>query len=130
MFEFFNAWYRRYFTDPQASLLVVLLAAAFILIYFLGSMLAPLLAAIIFAYLLEGAVSRLEKHNIPRLPAVTLVFLLFLVFMAFILVVLLPLLSQQASELLQELPGMINSGQELLMRLPKEYPEVIGYLLS
>ena len=118
MFEFINAWYRRYFTDPQASLLVVLLAAAFILIYFLGSMLAPLLAAVIFAYLLEGAVSRLEKHNMPRLLAVNLVFLLFLVFMAFILVVLLPLLSQQASELLQELPGMINSGQELLMRLP------------
>jgi putative permease len=126
MFELINAWYRRYFTDPQASLLVVLLAAAFILIYFLGSMLAPLLAAVIFAYLLEGAVSRLEKHNVPRLLAVNLVFLMFLVFMAFMLVVLLPLLSQQASELLQELPGMINSGQELLMRLPKEYPEVIS----
>ena len=126
MFDFINAWYRRYFTDPQASLLVVLLAAALILIYTLGGMLAPLLAAIIIAYLLEGAVSRLETHRLPRLAAVSLVFVLFLVFMAFLLVVLLPLLSQQLSELVQELPGMINSGQELLLRLPKEYPEVIS----
>jgi len=126
MLEFFNTWYRRYFTDPQATLLVVMLVAAFIMVYFLGSMLAPLLAAVIFAYLLEGAVSRLESYGIPRLFAVNLVFILFLVAMAFLLVVLLPLLSQQASEFVQELPGMINNGQELLLRLPKEYPEVIS----
>ena len=126
MFDFISAWYRRYLSDPQASLLVVVLAAAFIMVYFLGSMLAPLLAAIIIAYLLEGAVSRLERHNMPRLLAVILVFLLFLVFMIFLLVVLLPLLSQQASELFQELPAMINKGQDLLLRLPKEHPEIIS----
>ena len=26
MFNFINTWYKRYFTDPQASLLVILLA--------------------------------------------------------------------------------------------------------
>ncbi|MEJ2760262.1 MAG: AI-2E family transporter [Gammaproteobacteria bacterium] len=126
MFEFLSAWYRRYLSDPQASLLLVLLAVAFVLVYFLGSMLAPLLAAIIIAYLLEGAVSRLERHKVSRLLSVNLVFLLFVVFMVFMLVVLLPLLSQQASELIQELPGMINKGQALLMRLPKEHPEIIS----
>jgi len=126
MLEYIQSWYRRYFTDPQAALLVVLLVIGFVLIYFLGSMLAPLLAAVIIAYLLEGAVSRLEQYRFPRLLAVTLVFLLFLVFLGFLVVVLLPIVSRQASQLFQELPGMINSGQELLLRLPQQYPELIS----
>lgn len=126
MFEYIQSWYRRYFTDPQAALLVVLLVVAFVLIYFLGSMLAPLLAAMVIAYLLEGGVSRLQQYRFPRLLAVNLVFLLFLVFLGFLVVVLLPILSRQASQLFQELPGMINSGQELLLRLPQQYPDLIS----
>lgn len=126
MFEYIQSWYRRYFTDPQAALLVVLLVFAFVLIYFLGSMLAPLLAAIVIAYLLEGAVSRLEQYHFPRLLAVSLVFLLFLIFLGFLVVVLLPIVSRQASQLFQELPGMINSGQELLLRLPQQYPDLVS----
>lgn len=126
MFEYIQSWYRRYFTDPQAALLVVLLVVAFVLIYFLGSMLAPLLSAMVIAYLLEGGASRLEQHRFPRLLAVNLVFLLFLIFLGFLVVVLLPILSRQATQLFQELPGMINSGQELLLRLPQQYPDLIS----
>ncbi len=126
MLEYIQSWYQRYFTDPQAALLVVLLVIAFLLIYFFGSMLAPLLAAMIIAYLLEGGVSRLEQHRFPRLLAVSLVFLLFLIFMGFLVVVLLPIVSRQASQLFQELPGMINSGQDLLLRLPQQYPDLIS----
>jgi putative permease len=53
MFEFINSWYRRYFTDPQAALLVVLLVISAIVLLTMGKMLAPLLAALIIAYLLE-----------------------------------------------------------------------------
>jgi len=60
MFELINAWYKRYFTDPQAGLLVVLLAVSVIIFYFMGRILAPLMAAIVIAYLLEGPVTKLE----------------------------------------------------------------------
>ena len=126
MFDFLNKWYRRYFTDPQAALLVILLAVGFVVFYFMGGMLAPLLAAVIIAYLLEGPVKKLTGRNIARVPAVSLVFVLFILVLGFILIGLLPILSGQASQFFQEFPGMLNRGQELLLRLPEQYPEIIS----
>ena len=126
MFDFLNNWYRRYFTHPQAAVLVVLLVSGFIILYFLGSMLAPMLAAVVFAYLLEGPIQKLTARNMPRLAAVSLVFLLFILVMGFIMVGLLPVLSGQASQFFQELPGMLNRGQDLLLRLPERYPGIIS----
>ena len=82
MFNFINTWYRRYFTDPQASLLVILLAFGLIIFLIMGKMLAPLLAALVIAYLLEGAVYKLQMKDITRFASVNIVYLLFLVFMA------------------------------------------------
>jgi len=59
MFEYLNSWYRRYFTDPQAALLVVILVIGFVIVFTMGKMLAPLIAAIIIAYLLEGPAQKL-----------------------------------------------------------------------
>jgi len=125
MLEFVRAWYTRYFTDPQAALLVVLLLVSALTIYFMGKMLTPLIAAIVIAYLLEAPVSKLEQR-VPRLIAVIAVFNLFLLFLVFLVLFLLPILSRQASQFFQEVPNMISRGQELLMRLPKEYPEIIS----
>ena len=40
MFDFLNSWYRRYFTDPQAALLAVLLIISFVIALTMGKMLA------------------------------------------------------------------------------------------
>ncbi len=125
MLDFVSSWYKRYFTDPQAALLVVLLLVSSLVIYFMGKMLTPLLAAVIIAYLLEGPVSKLERR-VSRLIAVIVVFNLFLLFMVFLVLFLLPILSHQARQFFQEVPNMISRGQELLMRLPQEYPEIIS----
>ena len=93
MFDALNKWYQRYFTDPQAVLLVILLGLGFVVIYFMGGMLAPMLAAVIIAYMLEGPVRKLTDWRMARLLAVTLVFGLFIIFMCFIIIGLLPILS-------------------------------------
>ncbi len=64
----------------------------------MGKMLAPLLAAMVIAYLLEGGVSKLQRKSFSRFWAVNLVYLLFVAFMVFILFGLLPLLSKQVSQ--------------------------------
>jgi putative permease len=125
MFDFLNAWYRRYFTDPQAALLVVLLVVSLVVIITMGKMLAPLLATVIIAYMLDGALLKLETKWATRILAVNIVFLLFLAFMVFMLLGLMPILSRQVSQFFQEVPDMINNGQELLLRLPEQYPEFI-----
>ena len=126
MFNFINTWYKRYFTDPQASLLVILLAFGLIIFVTMGKMLAPLLAALIIAYLLEGTVSKLQIKDISRFSSVNIVYSLFLVLMAFILFGLMPLLSKQVSQFFQEVPEMIRNVQGLLLRLPEQYPELVS----
>ena len=126
MFEYLSAWYKRYFTDPQAALLAVLLIVSTVTILYFGTMLAPLFAAIIIAYLLEGAVLKLQNKKLGRLLSVNIVFFAFIVFMIFLVVILLPIISRQLSQLFQEMPDMINNGQELLLRLPEQYPELIS----
>jgi putative permease len=126
MFEFINSWYRRYFTDPQAALLVVLLGISIVVLLTMGKMLAPLLAALVISYLLEGSVIKLQRKLFSRFWAVNLVYLLFITFMFFILFGLLPLLSKQLSQFFQEVPDMISNGQALLLQLPREYPEFIS----
>ena len=126
MFEYISTWYRRYFTDPQAALLVVLLVISSAVLLTMGKMLTPLLAALVIAYLLEGLVSKLQKRNLSRILAVNFVFLFFITFMLYLLLGLLPLISKQVSQFFQEVPDMINNGQDLLLRLPVQYPEIFS----
>lgn len=126
MLDFITSWYRRYFTDPQAAVLAICVVLGIIIMYFMGKMLAPLIAAIIIAYLLEGPVQKLEAYNLPRLLAVFLVYMLFLAFIVFLLLGLFPIVSRQLSQFFQELPHMINNGQQLLLRLPEKYPEFVS----
>lgn len=125
MFDYLNSWYRRYFTDPQAALLVVLLVMGFAIVFTMGKMLAPLFAAIVIAYLLEGPAQKLQKRTNSRAISVYIVFVLFITFLGFLLFGLLPILSKQVSQFFQEVPDMITNGQELLLRLPQQYPELI-----
>ncbi len=123
--ELIAAWFRRHFSDPQVVILAVLLVIGFVVIIFFGHMLAPVLASIVIAYLLEGLVGLLQRQRLPRLLAVVLVYCAFMAFVVFILIGLMPLLSRQLSQLFQQLPTMIAQGQTLLMQLPERYPSLI-----
>jgi putative permease len=125
MNQLFRDWIDRYFSNPQVLILGFLLILGFTLVFFLGNMLAPVLAAIVIAYLLEGLVGLLERRKFPRLAAVLVVFIFFMVSLLALLVILLPLLSRQLGQLLQQLPAMFAKGQSLLIQLPEKYP---GYV--
>jgi len=126
MFELFREWKNRHFSDPQRVILGFMLLAGAGLIYFLGSLLAPVLISIIVAYLLDGLVSLLHRSKLPRLAAVTIVFVFFLVAMLVMMLWLLPLTARQVSQLVQQLPGMLSTIQYRLLELPTSYPELIS----
>jgi len=119
-------WFKRYFSDPQVIFLAVLLVGGFAVVLTMGDMLAPVLASIVIAYLLEGIVAKLERGSVPRLLAVLLVFIAFLVFVTLLLFGIMPQLSRQATQLFQQIPSMITKGQDLLMQLPQHYPEIVS----
>ncbi len=125
MIEFISAWYRRHFSNPQVVLLALLLILGFAVVLLAGQVLAPLLAAIVIAYLLDGAVVWLEGLGLRRTPATTLVFLVFVGTVLAVMVWLMPLLFRQAAQFFSEVPNMATRGQQLLMQLPERYPDIV-----
>lgn len=120
------AWFRRILSDTQAVVLVLLLLAGTVVVLFMGQMLAPVIAAIVIAYLLEGIVQYLMRMGTRRMFSVIVVFTLFCAFLLFLVIGLLPPISRQLSQLVQELPRMLVRGQELLLALPEKYPTYIS----
>ncbi len=124
MINVLSRWFNKYFSDPQAVLLAILLIGGFTVIMTMSKMLAPVLASMIIAYMLEGIVKTLEQH-IPRFLAVFFVYMTFMALLLFILLILLPLLYQQTTKFIQELPTMIAHGHKLLLQLPERYPDFV-----
>lgn len=118
-------WFRRYLSDPQLVFLTLLVIGVLGVVLTLGNMLAPVLASIVIAYLLEGLVGSLQRLGWPRLPSVLLVYLSFLLFLTLVLFGVLPLASRQVTELVQQLPVMITEGAKALTELPEHYPELV-----
>lgn len=117
-------WFRRTFSDPQVVLFAVLLGTGFLVIVYLGGMLAPVLASVVMAYLLEGLVGYLERRAWPRIAAVWVVFALFVLCLSLLLFGVLPLVSRQLTQLIQQIPTMVTKGQQMLMHLPERYPDL------
>jgi len=121
-----TSWFKRTFSDPQVVSLGIVLVIAFAVVIGLGSMLAPVFASIVIAYLLEAVVLRLQRIGVPRLASVLVVFILFLTSLFFLLFGLVPMLTRQLTQLVQSIPGYISQGQELLLQLPQRYPQMVS----
>ncbi|ADE14949.1 protein of unknown function UPF0118 [Nitrosococcus halophilus Nc 4] len=119
-------WFQRHFSNPQVAGLALLLVVSFATVIFMGHILAPVLASLVIAYLLEGIVGYLERRRCPRWLAVPLVFVAFMVAFFGDIFGVIPLLSQQVTQFFQLLPTMIARGHELLLSLPEHYPDLFS----
>jgi putative permease len=126
MFKVLRDWMQRYFSDEEAVVLAVLLVLAFTIVLTLGGMLAPVLAGLVLAFLMQGMVVQLERLRMPESGAVGVVFALFMGALALFLLVLVPLLWHQMITLFNELPGMLAKWQSLLLLLPERYPHLVS----
>lgn len=123
--ETIREWFRQHLNDPQVVGLALVLLAGFVVVVLFGNMLAPVLASVVFAYLLDGLVAVLERWGMGRTLAVTAVSSAFLLVLLFTLLGILPLLSVQLTQLIDQLPDMVARGHKALMRLPERYPDFI-----
>ncbi len=116
-------WFRRHFDNPQVVGLAVVLLVGFGFFLFFGNMLAPVIAALVLAYLLEGVVRHLERWGMPRILGVTVVFLVFFAGLLLFFFLLIPVLFRQMTQLVDELPKILSASQALLLQLPEQYPQ-------
>ena len=124
MLDIFKKWSRTYLFEEESVLLLVLLAIAVALLVTIGDILAPLLAALVLAYLMQGLSSQLQAHGVPSWLGLTLSYSVFIgAFFGFTLG-LLPLVWRQLLTLAGELPRYLDQGRQLLSILPERYPEI------
>ena len=121
-----RSWLRRYSRDPQVVLLSIILLALVAIVYLFGPMLAPLFAAVIVAYLLDGLVARMMRRGVPKLASVLTAFILFVAVAILAVVVLLPKVAGQLTQLLRQVPNMIVAAQQRLLELPSRYPDFVA----
>jgi len=117
-------WMRRQLANPQLMVLLLILGGILLTLYFAGDSLAPVVAAVVIAYLLQGLVERLHRWGIPYVASVFAVFATFLAGLILGTFGLLPLLVGQLTQLVQQIPMMMTRARELLLRLPQEYPSL------
>jgi len=119
-------WIQRYFSNEEALLLSALLIASGIVIFYLGGALIPVFASLIFAFMMQGAVNRLQRIGVRRLFAVVLVFLGFVGFVVSFLLFVMPIAWRQSVNLFNELPRMVIEVQNILLLLPEKYPGLVS----
>ena len=119
-------WFRILLGNPQLVILVLTLVLGFSAVLWIGNMVAPILASVIIAWLLDGLANPLIRLRIPRFMGVLVVYLGFLALLAFIVFAIAPILSQQATQLVSQIPGILAELRDALMRLPHRYPEFIS----
>jgi len=126
MIEIFRKWYRRYLYEEESVLLLVLLSVAVVLLMTIGDILAPVLAAIVLAYLAEGLSAQLQRIGLPHWLGVTVSYLVFVGVFFGVSFALLPLAWRQMLSLVSEMPSMLEQWQQFLGVLPDRYPHVLS----
>ncbi|MCQ8228597.1 MULTISPECIES: AI-2E family transporter [Pantoea] len=118
-------WYKRRFSDPQAIGLLVILLAAFCILFFLSGLLAPLLVALVLAYLLEWPTVRLQRVGCSRTWATSAVLVVFAGILLVMVLIVAPVAWQQGINLTRDLPNMLNKLYVFAAGLPKRYPALV-----
>lgn len=118
-------WFRRTFNDPQVLLLVSILLAGLLALVLFADALAPVIAALVFAFVLDGPLEWLKRRGLGNLSAAAVVFAGFLAFVAIAALLILPPLSGQVVQFVELLPTMLGRLREALLTLPELYPGLI-----
>lgn len=126
MKQLLNDFFDRYFHDEESLILLILLAIGLAALIFVGGILAPLITAIIIAYLMQGMVNSLLRYGLSERLAFLLVYIVFIGTFLLLLLFLLPQAWNQLRRLANELPNLLGQWQSSLMLLPENYPNLFS----
>ncbi|CED61446.1 Permease PerM [Moritella viscosa] len=126
MISVVSRWYQERFSDPHAVTLFLLLVFGFSVIYFIGGLITPFLVAVVLAYLLDWPLIQLMRLGISRTWATVIILMLFVTMMVMFTLGLVPTVWHQGVNLVKAMPTMLKQGQEFLLMLPKENPDVFN----
>jgi putative permease len=126
MLTFISDWYKARFSDPHAITLVLILASLALLLYFAAGLLAPILVALVLAFLLEWPVAQVSKIGVNRTAGASIVLVLFIGIVLLLIFGLIPSLWKQGAALITDLPSMLDKGMQTVMVYSEKYPQFIS----
>jgi len=126
MIDIFRRWVTRYFAHEEAVALLAVMLLSIAAVLLIGDIMAPVIAGIIIAFLLQGFVSLLERRHVPSRIAMLIAFVSFLGGAVALVLFVMPLLWNQLTNFFRELPSMLTRGELLLDQLVARYPQVFA----
>ena len=122
-----KTWIERYLASDEAIGLLLIIASVAGILWLLANELAPVLAALVIAFVMQGAVNYLESKKVPQTVAIYLVYMSFLAVFTLILVMIFPVVWRQLGSMLNhQLPLMLYETKLLVMLLPERYPDIVS----
>ncbi|AWY00878.1 AI-2E family transporter [Marinomonas primoryensis] len=108
MFKIVDTLIKRYFSNEELVVFLLFLIATLCILVFWGGILAPILIAIVLAFLLQGLVDRLQRLGLGHILSVFVVFFTFLTACGVFIGVMVPIIWRQAVRLVQDVPRMFT----------------------
>ncbi|MBO6504231.1 MAG: AI-2E family transporter [Kordiimonadaceae bacterium] len=119
-------WFKRTFSDPQVVVLIGVLVMTIVLMALFGGMLAPAIAAVVIAFLLDGPIDWFVRKGARPMIAFLSVFIGFLLLGLIVLLAVIPPLVQQIAQFINDTPAIISSLQRGLLTLQERFPDLIS----
>ena len=120
MISFLKNFFERYFYDDEQYAALFIISIILIILYFLGSILAPVLVSILIAYILNGLMTFLEDRGNSKTLALALTLFVFSLFYLSIFLFL-PFLSGQILNLVSDIPQIYESVNSFLSQQLANY---------
>ncbi|MFV1872201.1 MAG: AI-2E family transporter [Oleiphilus sp.] len=125
MLKVVKSWIDRYFSDEEAVILFLIIGLGLAFIVFWGDILAPVIASVILAYVLQGLVAYLRSKGVPKVAAVYVSYLFFLGIVLGFFFSILPLVWRQLTALIRDMPTIVTKLKKLVFSLQEEYSTII-----
>lgn len=126
MFKIVDTLIKRYFSNEEVVIFLLLMVAMLALLAFFGGILAPVLIAVVMAYLLQGMVEKLKKIGLGHTLSVFVVFFAFLASCAVFIGMMVPIMWRQAVRLVQDSPRMFIDIRNALQRFAEGNSEFVS----
>ncbi|NLQ16319.1 AI-2E family transporter [Marinomonas sp. M1K-6] len=126
MFKIVDTLIKRYFSNEEVVVFLLLLVATLCVFAFWGGILAPILIAIVLAFLLQGLVDRLQQLGLGHVPAVFIVFFTFLTACSVFIGVMIPIVWHQAVRLVQDAPRMFVEIRHEIEQFTEGHSELVS----
>ncbi|APC96861.1 AI-2E family transporter [Francisella frigiditurris] len=116
-------WYQKKYSNNEPIVFLGLMLFFYLVLTFLGNYIAPILAALVIAYLLDTLVTILHKFTrINRTFLVYVVYLLFLLVLLSVIFVLFPIIVSQTIGFIKQTSETMTTFKHSLEELSHKYP--------